>query len=109
MRFATLVITVALALGAASAADASPRAAMLSSLRVASQPQDVPSALSAQGQDPSPSIDVNVDIREDGVRGAWYASPAWIAIFILDGLLLLVLVAMAARGGGALQGTTIVK
>ena len=111
MRIATLVMTLAFALGVAATAAAAPPAgpSRAADQSFAVQPQDAPVVQLAQAQE-SPGIDVNVDVSRSGGGGAWYTSPIWIAIFVLGGLLLLVLVAMAARGGGgAPQGTTIVK
>jgi hypothetical protein len=50
----------------------------------------------------APQIDVDIN-RDSG--GAWYTSPTWIAIGAMALVLLIVLVAMAARG----SGTTIVR
>jgi hypothetical protein len=70
----------------------------------------VPAAASADGgyvlaldQQPSGTLDVNIDISEGG--GDWWANPIWIGIGVVGVLLILVLVVMAARGGG----TTVIK
>ena len=70
----------------------------------------VPAAASADGgyvlaldQQPSGTLDVNIDINEGG--GDWWANPIWIGIGVVAVLLILVLVVMAARGGG----TTVIK
>jgi hypothetical protein len=69
----------------------------------------VPAAAPADGyvlaldQQPSGTLDVNIDINEGG--GDWWANPIWIGIGSVGVLLILVLVVMAARGGG----TTVIK
>jgi len=50
-----------------------------------------------------PQIDVDVDTDEGG---AWYTSPVWLAIGAIALVLVVVLIAMAVRGGG---GTTIIR
>jgi hypothetical protein len=50
-----------------------------------------------------PSAELNVDIDTDD--GAWWANPVWIAIGVVALIVLMLIVAMAARGGG----TTIIK
>ena len=108
MKIATLAMTLVLALGvagSAAAADVAGAATRQASASVAVV-QDAPVAQLAQAQEAAPSLDVNVDV-DRGDR-AWFASPIWIAIFVLGGVLLLVLIAMAVRGGGG-QPQTIVK
>jgi hypothetical protein len=62
-------------------------------------------AQAAQPQQPqTPTI--NVEINRGG--RAWYLSPVWIAIGVIAAVLLIVLIAMAVRGGGS-GGATIVK
>jgi hypothetical protein len=46
---------------------------------------------------------INVEIDEGG-GGRWYASPVWIAIGVIGGVLVLMLIIMALRGS-----TTVVK
>ena len=53
---------------------------------------------------PAQAPQVDVDINRDS-GGAWYTSPTWIAIGAIALVLLIVIVAMAARG----SGTTIVR
>jgi hypothetical protein len=53
----------------------------------------------AQAQPPQ----IDVQITEQ--RGAWYASPVWIAIGVIGLVVLVLLIVMAARGGG----TTVVR
>jgi hypothetical protein len=60
------------------------------------QAAELPSAEVAQ----APQI--NVEVSKGG--GRWYASPVWIAIGVIGGVLLIMLVVMALRGG-----TTVVK
>lgn len=57
----------------------------------------------AADQQPSGRLDVNIDIGHHG--GAWWQSPVWIAIGVIALVLLIVIVAMIARGGG----TTVIK
>ena len=45
---------------------------------------------------------INVEVNRGG--GRWYASPVWIAIGVIGGVLVLMLIIMALRGG-----TTVVK
>jgi hypothetical protein len=45
---------------------------------------------------------INVEVNKGG--GKWYASPVWIAIGVIGGVLVLMLIVMALRGG-----TTVVK
>jgi hypothetical protein len=49
-----------------------------------------------------PTIDV--DIVEGG-GGVWWTSPVWIAIGIIGLIVLVLIIALAARGGG----TTVIK
>ena len=46
---------------------------------------------------------INVEVNKGGSR-RWYASPVWIAIGVIGGVLVLMLIVMALRGG-----TTVVK
>ena len=64
----------------------------------------VASSLSAAQDTPKLSVDINLN-KGGGGGGRWYANPVWIAIGGLGLLFVLVLVVMAARGGG----TTVVK
>ena len=45
---------------------------------------------------------INVEVNKGG--GKWYASPVWIAIGVIGGVIVLMLIVMAFRGG-----TTVVK
>src|SRR5688572_31030859 len=47
---------------------------------------------------------INVEVNKGGGR-RWYASPVWIAIGVIGGVLVLMLIVMALKGGG----TTVVK
>lgn len=59
----------------------------------------------AQGQSaPSGKLDVDIDVNRGG-GGVWYANPVWIGIGIVALILVVAIIAMAARGGG----TTIIK
>ena len=46
---------------------------------------------------------INVEVNKGGGR-RWYASPVWIAIGVIGGVLVLMLIVMALKGG-----TTVVK
>jgi hypothetical protein len=46
-----------------------------------------------------------VDIDVDGAGGAWWANPFWIGAGIVGLILLIVIIALATRGGG----TTVIK
>jgi len=58
----------------------------------------------ALAQQPSGQLDVNIDVDRGG-GGAWWTNPVWIAIGVIGALVLVLIIVMAARGGG----TTIVK
>ncbi len=64
------------------------------------------SALSAAQQQPPAQgkLDVNVNVGHNN-GGVWWQSPMWMAIGGIALVLLIVIVAMIARGGG----TTVVK
>ena len=47
----------------------------------------------------------DVDINVNGGGGAWWANPLWIGVGIVGLILLIVIIALATRGGG----TTIIK
>ena len=55
-------------------------------------------------QQPTGQLDVDIDVN-DGGGSAWWTNPVWIAIGIIGVLVLVLIIVMAARGGG----TTIVK
>lgn len=66
----------------------------------------IPAALVAQENNPAPAapkIDVHIDSGDR--RVVWYATPTFLAVAGVGVLLFIVLIAMAARGGG----TTIVR
>jgi len=66
-------------------------------------------AIQLQPANPPPK-DVNLTIsvnNKEGATRAWYLSPVWMAIGGLGLLLGLILVILAARGGGA--ATTVVR
>jgi hypothetical protein len=52
----------------------------------------------------SADLDIEVDVHRE--RDAWYRHPVWIAILVLGGLVLIVLIIMAARGGGSGRAPT---
>jgi len=57
-----------------------------------------------QAPEPQKDIKIDVDINRGG--GRWYVNPVWIAIGVIALVVLVLLVAMAVRGGGE---TTVVK
>jgi hypothetical protein len=59
----------------------------------------------AQGQPAQGKIDVDVNVGHSGGSGTWWNNPMWIAIGAIAIVLLIVIVAMAARG----SGTTVIK
>ena len=62
------------------------------------------SVLSAQQQPQGAGkVDVDVDVHRGG--GAWWTSPTWIAIGAIALVLLVVIIALIARGGG----TTVIR
>jgi multisubunit Na+/H+ antiporter MnhB subunit len=66
-------------------------------------PLAMPALALAQGQPVQGKVDVNINTHSGG--GAWWANPIWIAIGVIALVLLVVIVAMAARG----SGTTVIK
>jgi len=52
----------------------------------------------AQGQPVQGKIDVDINTHSGG---AWWTNPIWIAIGVIALVLLIVIIAMAARGSGA--------
>jgi hypothetical protein len=48
---------------------------------------------------------LDVDINTHSSGGAWWTNPIWIAIGVIALVLLVVIIAMAARG----SGTTVIK
>jgi hypothetical protein len=63
------------------------------------------SAVVAAQQQPTTPGKVNIDIDVNRGGGAWWTNPMWIAIGVIGLVLLVVIVAMIARGGG----TTVIK
>jgi hypothetical protein len=53
-------------------------------------------------QQPTGQADIDVDVNRGG---GWWASPLWIAVGVIALLLIVAIIAMAARGGG----TTVIK
>jgi hypothetical protein len=67
-------------------------------------PLAMPALALAQGQPPvQGKVDVNINTHSGG--GAWWTNPLWIAIGVIALVLLIVIIAMAARG----SGTTVIK
>jgi uncharacterized membrane protein len=67
-------------------------------------PLAMPALALAQGQPAQGRLDVNINTHSSG-GGAWWANPIWIAIGVIALVLLIVIIAMAARG----SGTTVIK
>jgi hypothetical protein len=67
-------------------------------------PLALPVLALAQGQPAQGRLDVNINTHGGG-GGAWWTNPIWIAIGVIALVLLIVIVAMAARG----SGTTVIK
>lgn len=68
-------------------------------------PAMMPVLALAQGQPPNGKLDVDINVGHSGSSGAWWTNPLWIAIGVIALVLLIVIVAMAARG----SGTTVIK
>ena len=66
-------------------------------------PMAIPALALAQGQPVQGKVDVDINTPSGG--GAWWTSPTWIAIGVIALVLLIVIIAMAARG----SGTTVIK
>ena len=67
-------------------------------------PTVMPVLALAQGQPAQGKLDVNINTHSSG-GGAWWTNPIWIAIGVIALVLLIVVIAMAARG----SGTTVIK
>jgi hypothetical protein len=67
-------------------------------------PIAMPALALAQGQPAQGRIDVNINTHSTG-GAAWWTNPIWIAIGAIALVLLIVIIAMAVRGGG----TTVIK
>lgn len=65
----------------------------------------IDAAYTVAAQQPELPGNIDVDIEAGTESGAWWTSPLWIAIGVIGLLLIVVLVALAARGGG----TTVIK
>ena len=96
MRFmVAFVVVLGIAIGVSAVPDPGVTAVTGQSYVVAAQQQQPPAA---------PKVDVDIDVHRGG-GSAWWGNPVWIAIGVIGVVLLVVIVAMIARGGG----TTIVK
>ncbi|MGH7607500.1 MAG: hypothetical protein ACREME_09185 [Gemmatimonadales bacterium] len=106
MRCPTLLLTTATVfLCAATTAGSATAAGTLPSPASGSAPALVaPIALPA-GPVAAMTQDIEVDV-DDGGEGAWYTQPVWIAIGVIALIVIILLIAMAGRGGGR---TTVVK
>lgn len=63
------------------------------------------SVVAAQQQQPvTPKAEIDIHVNRSG-GGAWWRSPVWIAIGVIALVLLVVIIALIARGGG----TTVIK
>ena len=67
-------------------------------------PSVMPVLALAQGQPAQGKLDVDVNVGHSG-GGAWWNNPIWIAVGVIALVLLIVIIAMATRGGG----TTVIK
>ena len=67
-------------------------------------PSVMPLLALAQGQPAQGKLDVDINVGHSG-GAAWWTNPIWIAIGVIALVLLIVVVAMAARG----SGTTVIK
>jgi hypothetical protein len=79
----------------------------ISSLPVPSAIQISGASIAAQEQQPAapatPKTDIDINVNHGG--RTWYANPVWIAIGAIAVVLVIVLIATVARGGG----TTVIK
>ncbi|HSL20212.1 MAG TPA: hypothetical protein VK886_01660 [Vicinamibacterales bacterium] len=91
------LLVVAVALGAYVGIAALPPAGIASA-------HALEESVAGAQQQPSGRAQVDINVNRGG-GGAWWASPVWIAIGIIGLVLLIVVIAMAARGGG----TTVIK
>ena len=66
-------------------------------------PLAMPALALAQGQPVQGKVNVDINTHTGG--GAWWTNPIWIAIGVIALVLLIVIIAMAARG----SGTTVIK
>ena len=64
----------------------------------------VSSSVSYVQDQPAGKLSVDINVNKGG-GGKWYANPLWVAVGGLGLLVLVLLIVMAARGGG----TTVVK
>jgi len=79
--------------------------------------RDLPQALMTAGMGgaiqqqppkaPSKGIDVTINVEKKDATRAWYLNPVWMAIGGLGLALAIVLIILAARGGGS--ATTVVR
>ena len=67
-------------------------------------PIAMPALALAQGQPAQGKLDVNINTHSSG-GAAWWTNPIWIAIGVIALVLLIVIIAMAARR----SGTTVIK
>lgn len=97
MRFATALagmLVLVLSLGAAPGSVATPTGGA-----------SVVAAQQQPGTPATPKAQVDINVNRNGGHG-WWASPTWIAIGVLALVLLIVIVALIARGGG---GPTVIR
>lgn len=107
MKIAILVMATFLQLMVCSAASAD----ALGLGTVAAPQADLAGSQGVQAAPAAPAgdkLDVNVTVGEPMHSRGWYAQPIWIAVFIVGGIAVLALLALALRGSGT-AGATIVK
>jgi hypothetical protein len=109
-----MLVTTAAVLALASAGTAT--AAPMTATRVAPTVQAVSvpflmtaSVMQATQQPPAqPGGQVKVDVDLNNDRTVWYADPFWVVIGVAAVIVIVALVAMAARGSGS-GGTTVIR
>jgi hypothetical protein len=106
MRFVTMMTSAAVLLFAgANSAPAAPHGASGPAWAVTAPV--VATFATVQDAQPQPpakgEVDVNVDLDSGGT--VWYADPFWIAVGVIALVVIVLLVALAGRGGG----TTVVR
>jgi protein-S-isoprenylcysteine O-methyltransferase Ste14 len=70
------------------------------------------SAMKIQDQPPPaepPKADPQVTKTETKETTVWYVSPVWIGLIVLGAIALILMIALAVRGGGGADKTTIIR
>jgi hypothetical protein len=103
----TITSAAVLLVGSAATASAASRPAGNDVYAVSAVTAPLTASL-ALVQDPQPPAkgEVNVKVDADGGNGAWYGNPLWIVLGVVALVLVVLLVALAGRGG---SDTTIVS